>query len=414
MTVADTLTEAIAAAQAGNRDEARAALIRVLEADERNELAWLWLSGVMDTPEERRICLENVLTINPANSHALHGLKLLNQQHPPAASPPPAAAPAPQPAVEPATGPTVKLSAPEADPAPLLAEDAQAEEPCPYCGAVTLQRHRSCPACYKSLMVRTAPRAQRSLALTIIAWMYVLSCVGTVLGGGFLIVTAVAAATVASAVGQELPAEFVGVIVGGVLILLILIISMTVGLFRRRRWAYITHIVSLVFSALMTVAQVVFAGVFASFLLALSSQASDPAEQAEMVNAAGSVGGSIFCNVLILVVWIALTVLSYRDFYGPMARMTTAGLSGNADAYNMGIRFRDAGMWYMAAHSWERAARQAPRDAEVRYALGLAYARLKRFDQSIIALRAALELQPGNTQLAADLASVERLASRKH
>ena len=43
MTVAATLAQAIAAARAGRHDEARATLLKVLEADERNESAWLWL-----------------------------------------------------------------------------------------------------------------------------------------------------------------------------------------------------------------------------------------------------------------------------------------------------------------------------------------------------------------------------------
>ncbi len=71
------LNRAIIAAKAGRKTEARQLLEAVLDADERNERAWLWLSGVVDSDEERVICLENVLSINPANQAARRGLAIL-------------------------------------------------------------------------------------------------------------------------------------------------------------------------------------------------------------------------------------------------------------------------------------------------------------------------------------------------
>jgi hypothetical protein len=72
-----TLNQAILAAKAGRKGEARRLLESVLDADERNEQAWLWLSGVLDDVEDRTICLENVLTINPGNQAARQGLAAL-------------------------------------------------------------------------------------------------------------------------------------------------------------------------------------------------------------------------------------------------------------------------------------------------------------------------------------------------
>ena len=74
MDVETTLRQAVAAAEAGRKAEARHLLETVLHADERNEQAWLWMSGVVDSDEERIICLENVLTINPKNQAARKGL----------------------------------------------------------------------------------------------------------------------------------------------------------------------------------------------------------------------------------------------------------------------------------------------------------------------------------------------------
>jgi hypothetical protein len=78
--VARLLQQGIAAAKAGRKDQARQILIQVTELDERNEQAWLWLSGVVESLEDRRICLENVLAINPGNTAAQAGLRLLDKQ----------------------------------------------------------------------------------------------------------------------------------------------------------------------------------------------------------------------------------------------------------------------------------------------------------------------------------------------
>jgi hypothetical protein len=59
----------------GDKAEARALLERAIELDEYNESAWLWLSAVVDTTEDQRTCLENVLAINPNNERAKMGLR---------------------------------------------------------------------------------------------------------------------------------------------------------------------------------------------------------------------------------------------------------------------------------------------------------------------------------------------------
>ncbi len=112
--------EGINAYKAGRKDEARALLLKATELDQYNEQAWLWLSGLMDTPDDQRTCLENVLAINPDNDRANQGLSYLTGQtsagnvSPFSASAPPAAPDAP-------SAPTsVEWSAPE-EPAPMPA-----------------------------------------------------------------------------------------------------------------------------------------------------------------------------------------------------------------------------------------------------------------------------------------------------
>jgi hypothetical protein len=78
MTDNDLLKQGIAALNAGRKAEARKLLMQVVKQDKHNEMAWLWLSGAVDAKDDRRTCLENVLTINPNNTIARRGLALLN------------------------------------------------------------------------------------------------------------------------------------------------------------------------------------------------------------------------------------------------------------------------------------------------------------------------------------------------
>jgi tetratricopeptide (TPR) repeat protein len=112
--VAELLRRGITAAKAGRREDARQILLHIVELDERNEQAWLWLSGVVDARADRRVCLENVLAINPDNPHAQQGLRRLDRQA--------------------AVAPTV-------------------EERCPRCQSPIPSSGRTCPNCGQPLVV---------------------------------------------------------------------------------------------------------------------------------------------------------------------------------------------------------------------------------------------------------------------
>lgn len=82
--VQDWLERGIRAAKRGEQEQARNLLMAVIETDEENESAWLWLSGVVDDPEDKRICLENVLYLNPSSEPAQKGLAILKSRIKPA------------------------------------------------------------------------------------------------------------------------------------------------------------------------------------------------------------------------------------------------------------------------------------------------------------------------------------------
>ena len=109
------LADGIARARAGEREQARELLLRVVARDERNVQAWLWLSGVVEGIEDRRVALENVLTLDPQNTLAQAGLDWLNRQ----------AAPEPQ------DKPPIEAQTRDA---PVEKEPVAEPEGCPYCG----------------------------------------------------------------------------------------------------------------------------------------------------------------------------------------------------------------------------------------------------------------------------------------
>lgn len=88
--MATLLQQGIEAAKRGEKLKARELLTQVLHADDRSERAWLWLSEVVDTNDERLQCLEQVLHINPNNQAAqlaYNKLKSLSLPLPPPVQP---------------------------------------------------------------------------------------------------------------------------------------------------------------------------------------------------------------------------------------------------------------------------------------------------------------------------------------
>lgn len=78
--LAEWLYDGAVALRQGDKERALELLMRVVEADEENEAAWLWLSGAVEELEDQQIALENVLAINPENTAAKQGLEWVAEQ----------------------------------------------------------------------------------------------------------------------------------------------------------------------------------------------------------------------------------------------------------------------------------------------------------------------------------------------
>lgn len=132
----ELLQEGIKAAKAKKADEAFALLSQVTEMEPRNEMAWLWLSAVVETDEERVVCLQNVLALNPHNSYARKGLTTLNRR---------AAAIKPLPKVidHPADAP----------PLPRQSDEQRRGKRCPRCDSVSGADSVFCTQCGAEMAV---------------------------------------------------------------------------------------------------------------------------------------------------------------------------------------------------------------------------------------------------------------------
>src|SRR5215470_12061485 len=74
---ASLLTQAVDALRAGDKARARDLLGQAIRLNPADDRAWLWLSGAVETDDERRRCLERALQLNPRNEAARRGLAAL-------------------------------------------------------------------------------------------------------------------------------------------------------------------------------------------------------------------------------------------------------------------------------------------------------------------------------------------------
>lgn len=70
----------ITAAREGNREGARVILRQVLDADKKNDRAWLWLAYVAESKTKRQQYLESALRVNPNNEPAKKALLKMSRK----------------------------------------------------------------------------------------------------------------------------------------------------------------------------------------------------------------------------------------------------------------------------------------------------------------------------------------------
>lgn len=390
--VSNLLEEGIRAVKRGDKAHGRDLLLRVVEADERNEQAWLWLSVAVEDPADKLTALENVLAINPNNVAARSNARWWRQKvqtEPPAAEPsqaapsePAQAPPAPE-AESPAT-----LVSPYADLAAPQEFDDGVDDPyqCPYCGRPAAHTARRCPHCGRSLMMRQPTIAANRAALRAATLATgVLGALGAVELVPLLLVrdnplafrAIVSLDTIAVLTGslsESFYALAPQLLLAGAVKVGLLGLA-TGGLALSLRPAYFGGLLLATADLIWSVAQLIL----------------------------GWMGPLLFGLNVAAAVW-ALTQLlaSERDFGARTARVLTQpdrGAHGPLDYYRRGHAYRRRGMWALAVLHWRHAVAGDPLRPEYYTDLGIGYAQIGRYARSLRALGEAARQAPNDAHI---------------
>ncbi len=425
----DWLREGIAAAKAGQPERARDLLIRVVEEDEENLQAWLWLSGVMDGLDDKEVCLENALELDPTNEAARTGLDWVRRKkeagRPPRQPVSPAAAilgddfgrrhvtaePAlPVSAAEPAPAPRSNTAAaailredfarrqppPEPElPPPVPPPDEFADEYlCPTCAAPTRPKERLCPACGGKLWVKVRRREEHS------SWLWVAMVMQ--LGGTVwpMVLPLTVLTFVAFRVGLTNPFDLIPVYLG--------LPSNVPPEVAAKAIKIVPGIYFLPFAVYFVFSSIVLAGlylrwrpIFYLFLVSALLMIASSATAVVLIP-----DGNRLCSAAGIVPGVLMLLLLFQiedDFFADDRRLV---LRADRDAANngpallsSGQRYAKRGMWAMAAIHLRRAVVRMPHEIAPVLMLTAVYLNLKRYDLAEKSLAQARSLDPADPQI---------------
>ncbi|MCP4421037.1 MAG: hypothetical protein GY805_30875 [Chloroflexi bacterium] len=360
------LRTAIKAAKSGEREKARKLLMQVLKQDEENETAWLWLSGTVKTKEDRQVCLENVLAINPNNEIAKKGLKKLGIP-----------IPQPSPQVEKEEiwdQPYYDIVVPEIDdPHKRKFQDvwSSSADLCAYCAQPVKRSDKRCPQCGRKMVGKELVFPTRSKYLKIWVGLRSINHIFALIGLFFL------GASLIELLPELTLGEYyylLSIVIGQVLS-----IGFTVALFLRQMWAYWLAILGL---ALMLLALVG---------LAFLSIPLTPSNSGEL----GLPGLLCISPLIILqVMYVYMIIMAGGDFKRVKQwRIAVADdrIKDSLVLDKAGTMFAKRGMWATAVLYWQRAVSRSPGNTAILRRLANGYAQLGFPERSLDTLKSARE-----------------------
>lgn len=413
------LQQGIAAARAGQKNQAYETLLQVVELDENNVQAWLWLSTVIDDPADKLVCLENVLELDPSNRHAQAGLAKLARQKdalpveaalvPPEestseseTSPPQSPDPSPPKPVQEKEShsgryrrlPPQQTAKPQhlqghaslagallkdsfAVPAPAdrdSVEDVFADKYlCPRCAAKTHPDDKKCGHCGYKLWVRKRLQEKPSVLYRLMFWGQ--------LGGNviYLLGMIYAIGEVLSHSGTSVIGFLIFLGIGAVNIGYYLF--WLVALIKRWKFVYILTLIGAVF----------FLGAMATLttLIAMNS----------------TIFGTLICGgpfVVMGVGYFFMTLSMGADFafneYRVVLTVDTDVKTG-ATLMERGRRYAEQGLWAKAAVHFRRAAYQMSENVDTHLSLAVAYINLNMYDMALEPLQKAKQLDQLNPKI---------------
>ena len=387
------LRAGITAVKNGDRGQGRDLLEKVLAVDERNEQAWLWLSGAVETAEDRQICLENVLAINPDNTLAQKGLAKLAQASNKSAAPgktqvvrreyaPLSTASAllyPESQVK-----TWEWRDPTAVPSKGITTGYQASESyqdvwtkdvplCGYCAQELSAEDGRCPKCKKQLIVKAFRYPNPSPSLTVF-WVLLLGLGQLMLLQ--MLYNILAQKNFAAAIGNG--------------IVMVWFVALAFGVHFRQSWAHIIAIYSLTAVILVSLLR----WVLPTDLATLGLASLDPAVQDFIQPLTTGLGETlrIFILAAALLALFYAIIKAGPDFDRVSVRQVatlTKGPKTAADFNAAATELARNGLWATAVLHWQNAAAKAPQNISYQESLGKAYAALGFFERSLDVLQSA-------------------------
>jgi tetratricopeptide (TPR) repeat protein len=362
------LADGIARAKAGEREQARELLLRAVARDERNVQAWLWLSGVVEGIEDRRVALENVLTLDPQNTLAQAGLDWLNRQ----------AAPEPQdkPPIEAQTRDVSAEKEPVAEP-----------EGCPYCGQAVSESDPRCPHCTQPLTIHALKHADFTarVVMLVVAWL-VQAVTDLISGAAVVMLMALSGGMLGGLMTMYVHAYLAGA-------------AWKPGLAANlQRMAWVLIVFDIVASAWSLVMAVILPGRRPAALGVALFVAALHVVLAVSGWAVGATSLWVMLARLALALFIGFLVLEAQgDFAWESVRQRLEldrGAKSSMDYYSRGRYYRRLGQTAKAILHWERAVLLTPNQFAFRVALGNAYYALGQYDRAAEQFQAALRINP--------------------
>lgn len=398
--IEDWLREGVRSAKQGETVRARVCLRIVVESDKENIQAWLWLSTVVATNDERLICLENVLVLDPDNDAARKGLNKLREKESPSqldtsyehvhfegsvSAPSPTILNSKHSQQGRQWGGPIDQNYNNQYPFKSQSDyDDIWERDCPicsYCATVLVANPSRCPGCHRRLTV------SRYRYKHVGADLYVY--------GTFIISLALFSA-IAIVFTLLLEQPLTDSIWNGVLV--IIMGFLFIGILMRQFWAFATSIVILLITLMF-------------IILSISDQPS-------VVEIAGSLDADNLAQTLvdrpyvyviaplqqfILPIQILLVVMGLicgllkvspnfeRVRYRLEARVDK-GLSDSSQYYAVGKEYANHGMWASAVIHFQRAAALDPGRPSYLLYLGQAYYKTGFYQRSLDVLESGLKL----------------------
>lgn len=349
------LLEGITAVKAGNREQARTLFMQVIAADKENESAWLWLSSVVEKEDDQRICLENVLTINPDNAAAWRRLEALNN-------------PIPQPAAEPLGPPIIEYRQVE------QFDDVWTQniDICGYCATPVTVDENKCPGCKRKLIVKAFRYPQPTFNLTAVWLSLIFMSLLFAVQFGY---------------SRTFSDSIFFALTGGAMVALLLIAA--AGVYFRKTWAYALAIVLLVLTILTGSIQLL----FSPDITPIEYTRLDPS----ISNVFEPITNSVWVGILVVQIIAAVIVLVFAfrasaDFDRTRFRqiaLPSRNLKRGIEYHTAATKLAKAGLWATAVKNWQRAVALEPNRISFQKELGQAYARLGFKERSLDVLQAA-------------------------